>query len=378
MLEKRLPLVVTALPALAVLTALAALAALTAAAQDTAPADGLRRIPAETMAALFRDPGWEPPRTSWGDPSLAGVWTTDDLRSVPVSRPASFGERESLTPEEFAERAASDQEGSAEAALGDFLQHEYGVRTFGYSSLVIDPPDGRIPEVTEAGRALAATRSSGTFGAGPFHSFEDFSLYDRCISRGAVGSIMPAIYGNGVRIAQSPGTVAINYEMIHDTRIIRLDGQAPLDADIRQWMGSARGRFEGDTLVVESGNFNDRSNLTGGAPGSEALKLTERFRRVDEEMIEYVVTVEDPVTLTAPFTLRLMLTTQPGYMFLEYSCHEGNGAVVNSLSGERVYERQVAEALAKGLPPPARATEHNQIRDGIPDPADVIDINAGE
>lgn len=341
--------------------------------------DDLRSVPAETLAAAYQDADWEPPRTSWGDPSLAGVWTTDDLRSVPVSRPPDFGERESLTPEEFAERAASDQAGREVAAAGDFLQHEYGVRTFGYTSLVIDPPDGRMPELTDAGRALGATRSRGTFGPGPYHTFEDFSLYDRCISRGAVGSIMPAIYGNGVRIAQSPGAVAINYEMIHDTRIIRLDGRPPLDGEIRQWVGAARGYWEGDTLVVESGNFNDRTNLTGGTPNSEALRLTERFRRVDAEMIEYRVTVEDPVTLTAPFTMRLILTTQPGYIFLEYSCHEGNGAVPNSLSGERAYERQVAEAVAEGRPAPRRATNHYEIRDarGV-DVDDPFDINAGE
>ncbi|HEY5666935.1 MAG TPA: hypothetical protein VIV64_09455 [Gammaproteobacteria bacterium] len=338
-----------------------------------------RQVPAETLAAAYADPDWVPPRTSWGDPSLAGVWTTDDLRSVPVNRPAQFGEREFLTTEEFTERAARDESGSAVAEAGAFLQHEYGVRTFGYTSLVIDPPDGRIPELTDAGRALAATRSRGTFGPGPFNSFEDFSLYDRCISRGAVGSIMPAIYGNGVRIAQSPDSVAINYEMIHDTRIIRLDDRPPLDGEIRQWVGAARGYWDGATLVVESGNFNDRTNTAGGAPNSDAMKLTERFRRVDPEMIEYVVTVDDPVALTAPFTMRLMLTTQPGYMFLEYSCHEGNGAVPNSLSGERAYERQVAEAAANGLPPPRRAVNHNEIRNG--DGVDIsqpFDINAGE
>jgi hypothetical protein len=190
---------------------------------------------------------------------------------------------------------------------------------------------------------------------------------------------MPAIYGNGVRIAQGPNTVAINYEMIHDTRIIRLDDRPPLDADIRQWMGAARGHWDGDTLVVESSNFNDLTNIVGSTPNSEALQLTERFRRVDQDMVEYLVTIEDPVTLTAPFTMRLLLTTQPGYMFLEYSCHEGNGVVPNSLSGERAYERQVAEAAAQGLPPPRRATNHYEIRDGRGvDLSDPFDINAGE
>jgi hypothetical protein len=245
---------------------------------------------------------------------------------------------------------------------------------------VIDPPDGRIPALTPAGEALAATRNRGTFGPGPFNSFEDFTLFDRCITRGVLGSKLPVIYGNGIRIAQSPGFVAISYEMIHAQRIIPLDGRPHLPDDVRLWLGNPRGWFEGDTLVVQTSNFTDRTNLGtngGGPPNSEALKLTERFTRVDPEMIEYIATVEDPVANTAPFTLRLMITARSDYQMLEYSCHEGNGAVPYALSGERVYERQVEDALARGLPPPARAVTHNEIRDGIPDPADVIDINRG-
>ena len=193
--------------------------------------------------------------------------------------------------------------------------------------------------------------------------------------------MLPVIYGNGLRITQSPNQIAISYEMIHDTRVIRLDDRPQLDDDIRQWMGSARGHWEGDTLIVESLNFTDRTNLGvngNGSPNSEALHLTERFRRVDPEMIEYIITVNDPVAYEAPYTLRLMLTTQPDYSMLEYSCHEGNGAVSNSLSGERTYERQVEEAIAAGRPIPDRAVNHNQIRNGVPDPEDIININAGE
>ena len=342
----------------------------------------LRSTPAETMAAAVRDPHWKVPRTSWGQPSLEGVWSTDDLRSVPLNRPERFGERETLNSEEFLERARADQGGRDEAVnVGSFLQHEWGVRTFGYTSLVVDPPNGRVPELTDAGKALAATRNRGTFGPGPFDSFADFTLYDRCITRGVLGSILPVIYGNGIRITQNPDSVAISYEMIHDTRIIPLDGRAHIASGVHQWMGNARGHWEGDTLVVETTNFTDRTNLGvngNGTPNSEALKLTERFTRVDPEMIEYIVTVDDPVALTAPYTMRLMITSTPGYETYEYSCHEGNQAVHNALSGERVYEKQVAEAVANGLPIPARATEHTQIRDGVPDPNKVININAGE
>jgi hypothetical protein len=356
-------------------------------AQLTRPAGAapstLRTQPAEAMAASVVDSDWQVPRTSWGHPSLAGVWTTSDLRSVPLNRPEQFGTRESLTEEEFTERAARDEAGRDEAVnVGDFLQHEWGVRTFGYTSLVIDPPNGRVPAMTAQGEALAALRNRGTFGAGPFEAFDDFTLYDRCITRGPLGSLLPVIYGNGVRIAQNPNTVAISYEMIHDTRMIRLDDRAALDEDIEQWMGAARGHWEGDTLVVESSNFTDRTNIGvngNGTPNSTALKLTERFTRIDPEMVEYLVTVEDPVATTAPYTIRLVLTAQPGgYDMLEYSCHEGNGAVRNALSGERVYERQVAEAAARGEPPPARATEHNQIRNGFDDDIVPFNINAGE
>jgi hypothetical protein len=339
----------------------------------------LRAKPAEITAAAVVDPHWQVPRTSWGQPSFEGVWSTDDLRSVPLNRPARFGARDTLNEEEFRERAARDEAGRT--GPGDFLQHEWGIRTFGYTSLVIDPPTGQTPALTPAGEALAATRNRGTFGPGPFDSLEDFTLYDRCITRGVLGSLLPVIYGNGLRITQSPAAVAITYEMIHDTRVIPLDGRVALDADMRQWMGSARGRWDGDTLVVERAGFTDRTNIGvngNGAPNSDALKLTERFTRVDPDMIEYIATVEDSVAFTAPFTLRLMITKRPGYEMLEYSCHEGNGAVRNALSGERVYEKQVADAVAKGLPPPARATEHEQIRNGVPDPSVVIDINAGE
>src|SRR5690606_2291933 len=272
-------------------------------AQEPA-ASSLRAVPAETLAAKYQDASWQPPRTSWGHPSFEGVWSTDDMRSVPLNRPERFGERQQLTAEEFAERAQNDEGGrDFSVNVGTFLRHEWGVRTFGYTSLVIDPPNGRVPALTPAGEALAATRVRGTFGPGPFNDFSDFNLYDRCITRGVLGSILPVIYGNGVRIAQHPGAVAISYEMIRDTRIVPLDGRPALDVAIRQYMGSARGRFEGDTLVVETTNFTDKTSIGtngNGAANSEAMKLTERFRRVDPEMIEYIATVDDPVAFTAP------------------------------------------------------------------------------
>jgi hypothetical protein len=343
----------------------------------------LRSIPAETTAAAYVDKNWKAPRTSWGHPSLEGVWSTDDLRGVPMDRPDKLGTRETLTQEEFLERARRDQSTSDfDVKVGTFLQHESGIRTFGYSSFVVDPPSGKMPKLTPHGEALAATRVRGTFGPGPFDKIDDFSLYDRCITRGVLGSLLPVIYGNGLRIAQNPESVAITYEMIHDSRIIPLDARAPLDPSVRQIMGVARGHFEGDTLVVVTTNFTDRTSLGvngNGPPNSDKMKLTERFKRVDPEMIEYRATVDDPGAYAAPWTIRLMITSRPGYEVYEYNCHEGNFAVRGALAGEREYERQVAEAKAKGLPIPARAVEHEQIRNGsAPEGTKPFNINAGE
>jgi hypothetical protein len=338
-----------------------------------------RTVPAETTAAAVTDPRWKAPRTSWGHPSFEGTWSTDDMRGVPAARPPEFGTRETLTQEEFLQRARTQESGRDRATNTEtFLRNEWGVRTFGYSSLVIDPPDGRVPDMTPAGLARAGNRDRGTFGPGPFDGFEDFTLYDRCITRGVLGSTLPVIYGNGMTITQNPTSVAISYEMIHDTRIIRLDNQPHIGDEIRQYMGNARGRWEGDTLVVETKNFTDRTSIGGNGNGtrhSEQLVLTERFTRVDPQMIEYVATVNDPVTYTAPFTYRLMITTQPNYQVYEYSCHEGNGAVGHSLSGERAYERQVAEATAAGLPIPPRA---GNIYGAPQEGAEIFNINAGE
>ena len=343
----------------------------------------LRSVPAETTAAAYVDKRWRAPRTSWGHPSFEGVWSTDDLRGVPMSRPAKLGTHETLTMEEFAARAKSDAStADFDVNVGTFLQHESGIRTFGYASFIVDPPDGQMPKLTPHGEALAAMRVRGTYGPGPFDELADFSLYDRCITRGVLGSLLPVIYGNGLRITQNPDSVAITYEMVHDTRVIPLDGRAHVDAGVRQYLGNARGHFDGDTLVIETTNFTDKTSLGvngGGPPNSEQLKLTERFTRVDPQMIEYRATIDDPGAYVAPWTIRLMITSRPSYEVYEYSCHEGNGAVQHALSGERAYERQVADAKAKGLPPPARAVEHDQIRNGVPaEGQKVFNINAGE
>jgi hypothetical protein len=311
---------------------------------------------AEAKAAIRTNPNWQPPTTPWGHPDLQGIWTTDDMRGIPQQRPPEFGTRQHLTDEEFAARGKQREGARAtqdRGAVGTF-RNEEGTRTFGYTSMVIDPPDGRIPPALPAARDRRI--APGTFGLGPFETMQDFSLYDRCITRGVVGSFGPAVYGNGARIVQTPDTVVISYEMVHDTRVIPLDDRPQLSSSIRQYMGDSRARFEGNTLVIESANFTDKTAL-GGVRHSEQLQLVERFTRIDSEMIDYEIRVEDPLTWERPWTMRMTITQQPGYQLFEYACHEGNMALRHILSGERAYERAAAEAAARGAPPPERTFE---------------------
>src|SRR5688572_15975388 len=338
-----------------------------------------RRVPAEQRAAAYVERRWAAPKTSWGHPHLEGTWSTDDMRGIPFDRPEALGTQEFLGEREFVERAKRQQAGSEHAAnVQTFHRVAYGSRVFGFSSLVVDPPNGRTPALTADGRARAAAAAgSGSFGPGPFDTFEDFSLYDRCIARGLSAGMTAVLYGNGIVIAQSPDSVTITYEMVHETRVIPLDARPHVADGITQYNGNSRGRWDGDTLVVETSGFTDKTSLGAGAPNSTSLRTTERIRRVDPEMIEYRITVDDPLTYTAPFTLRAMWTVQPNYEVYEYSCHEGNFAVGGGLSGERAFEREVEEARAKGLPLPRRASMaeiYGTPREG----AEVFDINRGE
>ena len=345
--------------------------------------------PAEQTAAASADPDWRVPRTSWGAPNLEGTFTSRDMSGIPMSRAAQFGNRQTLTDEEFLERLNAGPGGLAALVeanrensenrlqLSALDSAESGTRVFGYTSYIIEPENGRMPALTEAGQArLAAAR--GGQANGPFFTTSDFSYYDRCISRGVTGSILPSLYGDAMRIVQTPGEVAITYEMLHDTRIIPLGEGAASDSGIRQYMGTSIGFWEGDTLVVETTGFTDELTV-GRMPHSEDLRLTERFTRIDPEMIDYVVRVDDPQTFVEPWTFRLTLTTQPNYEVLEYSCHEGNFFVANALRAEREYQRRVAEAREAGEPMPSRNLPSGSATLGIyeaPSADDAVDINA--
>jgi hypothetical protein len=295
---------------------------------------------------------WEAPRTPWGDPDLQETWSTEDLRDISYERPEEFAGRLLLTDEEFAaRRRRADQERTANG-----FANVSKTRTFRQTSLIVDG-DGKYPQLTpEALRRFRMT-DIGTYGNGPFLGPEDLNLYDRCITRGVVGSLLPVAYGNGLRIFQIPGAVIINYEMVHETRVIPLDGRPHVGPRIRMYMGDPRGHWDGNTLVVETTNFTNRTSVGRNGYGphnSEALRLVERFSRASRDQIDYEVTIDDPRTWTRPFKMAFPLTTQPGYRIFPYECHEGSLTVTQVLGGERAREGADAEAAKQGIPVPPR------------------------
>jgi hypothetical protein len=204
---------------------------------------------------------------------------------------------------------------------------------------VTDPPDGLIPPLVPEARArIAAQPRTGSFGSGPFNSHLDFSLWERCITRGLPGSMLPGQYGNSYEIVQAPGLVAIRYEMVHETRVIPLDGRAHTSNALRMDMGDGRGRWEGDTLVVETTNFRGRSAYRNANP--DTLRLVEKFTRTSATRIEWSVTVDDPSTWTRAWTFTIPLTGTDAEPVFEYACHEGNQAIGNILSAARAAERE--------------------------------------
>jgi hypothetical protein len=219
------------------------------------------------------------------------------------------------------------------------------------ASLIVDPPDGRTPPLTPAAQQRQAAAREARQGRGPADSYTDRSLYDRCISRGIAGSILPVIYNNGNQIVQAPGIVVIRNEMIHETRIVPLDGRPHVNANIRTWMGDSRGRWEGDTLVVVTkniGNFAPGIGVNGGGTRhSDDITITERFTRVSADVLLYEMTVDDPKTWTRPWTMQYPLKRDDDYGFYEYACHEGNYSLFNILSGARADENAAAEAVNK-------------------------------
>ena len=293
------------------------------------------------------------PKTPWGDPDLQGVWSSDDTSGIPRERPKDMGNNLYLSDEAFAARTKQVEAGikRAENDIGAF-RNDFARRAFRQTSLIVDPPDGHMPAFTKFAETRRASRDRGTFGEGPFETTEDFTLYDRCITRGIVGSVLRVVYGNGNRIVQAPGMVAFSYEMIHDTRIIYTDGRPYIGEAIRQYLGDSRARWEGDELVVVTKNLTDKTSIGGNGNGlrhSDKMVITERFKRVAADVLQYQFTVDDPVTYVRPFTMSMPLTPLDGGVLLPYECHEGNYGLPNALSAERAEDKAIEEDRKNGI-----------------------------
>jgi hypothetical protein len=288
---------------------------------------------------------YDVPRTPWGDPDLQGQWNSQT--STPLERPrtGALAEKQTLTDEE-----AEDLE-TAHVAAGDEPPPPGNPGTYNSfwfdrgkglnrTSLIIDPPDGRVPAYTsETEQRLAAERAERAT-RGPADSYADLSVWTRCITRGWNG--IGSNYSSNTQIFQSPGYVVVLQELIHEPRIIPLDRREGLPPGIHQWLGDSQGRWEGDTLVVETRNFDPRSSYRGSSP---ALVLTERYTRISPDEIDYRFTMHDPTTYVKDWTVGRPMRRETGRITIfEYACHEGNIAMTGILAGARHQEKEAATA----------------------------------
>jgi hypothetical protein len=300
---------------------------------------------------------WTPPRTPDGRPDLQGIWSSSTL--TPLERPVELAGKPVLTPAEAAayekqliERGNRDIRGESAdvdvAGAYNELWFDRGKKVVGSrrTSLIVDPPDGRVPSLTpEAQKKVDAARAYARLH--PADGPEDRPLAERCMLWPTAGPpMLPGPYNNNYQIVQAPGYVVILVEMIHDARIIPIDGRPHLPQSIRQWLGDPRGHWEGNTLVVETANFTDKTSDVGaGLRGTtfrgsdDRLRLIERFTRVDPDTILYQFTVDDPTAFTKQWTAQIPMTKIPG-PFLEYACHEGNYAMRGVLAGARAEEKK--------------------------------------
>jgi len=301
---------------------------------------GLISLAAQNTARAVSS--YTPPRTAWGDPDLQGVYTNSNEYATPLERPKEFeGKRLSdLSADEIARvRQQATKQAIAGLANGDvrgpdewWLQIlDLGKRNQPW--LIVDPPDGHVPPLTAAAmQRLKGVRTKSSFLGGPFNGPEDLGMLERCISRSVPGSMIPVMYGNNYQIIQSPGLIVITYEIIHEARVIPLDGRPHVGAGVRTHMGDARGRWEGNSLVVETTNFTGASAYRNANP--ESFRVIERFTRVSADRIEWTATLDDPKTWTRPWTIAMPLTSDPNQIY-PFECHEHNYGMRNILSAAR-------------------------------------------
>jgi len=336
---------------------LVAVALVLAACSESTPTAGTGAQAAGATDAA----GWQHPRTAWGDPDLQGMWPIINLISTPFQRNEQYGERDLLTDEEYAatqqrlearDTRYQEEIKTNKMGMGHWAEASHNNDAARLTSLLVEPKNGRFPELTERGKELASKMTSSWSGT-QFDKPTDFDTWDRCITRGLPPSMFPFNYNNGIEIHQAPGYVVIRLEMVHEARIVPLDGRAPLDSAIKQWMGESRGRWEGSTLVVETTNFNGVGGMTNvGIPGSPRgdtptttnMKITERFTRVDDVTMEYEMYVEDSEVLTQPWKARYPMQRDDSYQFFEYACHEDNSMIRNYIVTSRAERAQQAGA----------------------------------
>jgi hypothetical protein len=300
-----------------------------------------------TTAAPYRVP-----RTPWGHPDLQGLWNNGT--TTPLERPADLADKEFLTDEEWAARAkdaatraeATRRPEDEDADLALAYNNEWWDRgaPLKRTSLIIDPPNGRLPALTAEGQKRVAARAAAARARGPADSWEDRPLQERCLVYHGVPPF-PTGYNNNYQIAQTRDVVAIRYEMLAETRLIPLDGRPHLGPRLPQWIGNGRGRWEGDTLVVETTNYSPKTTFRFPA-AHETLRIVERFTRTSADAIDYRFTVHDPTMYTRSWTAVLPMTKAPGPIY-EYACHEGNYGMANLLRGHRVQEQEAVEKERK-------------------------------
>jgi hypothetical protein len=306
-----------------------------------------------TTAGLAQQRSYSPPRTPWGHPDIQGIYTNKDETNTPLERPDRLQGKsiDDFTPADLANLAKQRQAqaaeiaggiGGAETGAGPTHWYEHLQGNGSRPWLIVDPPDGKLPAFTPQAakrEAAFAALNNARNGEGRADSWEDRSMYDRCITRGLPGSMMPAIYGNAYEIVQTPDAVAIRYEMIHETRVIPLDGRPRLAPGIRQYLGDARGRWEGHTLVVETTNFTSRTHMGyNNRYNSDSYRLTERFTPTGSNTLMWEATIDDPETFVRPWTLAMPLTRDDSQQVFEYACHEGNRGLEHILSAARAEE----------------------------------------
>ena len=308
---------------------------------------------AQQAAASFKYADGSPhPVTPWGDPDLQGMWPIMHLFATNLQRNPQYGDRRLLTDEEWkrAEAVLQTREAnyqreiaSGKMNMGHWAETTTRTEAARLTSLIAYPANGRMPALTDKGKALVPLFKSDDTRT-VFDSPDDFDAWDRCITRGLPSSMLPYNYNNGIQILQSPGYVVINLEMVHEARIVPVDGRRPLPGAIKQWMGESRGHWEGSTLVVETTNFNGRVHMlitgipgkpAGDWPSSPNMKVTERFTRVSAKQIDYEMTVEDPDVLTDKWTVSYPMFQDPDYFWYGYACHEGNTAIRNFIEASR-------------------------------------------